>query len=72
MDFFLISVFWFVSLLICCWEDWYVVVDVGLLPRSDPDHFTALLLLQFKVGVKESKVHKVRAGKKLSDADSLV
>lgn len=77
-----ISVFRFVSLLICCWEDWYVVVDVGLLRRSealaDPD-VTDLLPLRFDVGVKDSRVellqkrqrvlspvNKVIAAKKLS------
>lgn len=53
-------VFFVMAQLICSREYGYVVVYLGLLPLcdtlSDPDNVATLLLLQFDVGVKHSKV----------------
>lgn len=61
------SVFLFITQLICSLEDGYVVVYLGLLSLcdtlSDPDNVATLLLLQFDVGVKYSKVELLQESK---------
>lgn len=60
------SLFLFIAQLVCSLEDRYVVVNLGLLSLCDalsnPDDVAALLLLQFDVGVKHSKVELLQEG----------
>lgn len=60
-------VFLFIAQLIFSLEDGYVIVYLRLLSLcdtlSDPDNVATLLLLQFDVGVKYSKVELLQEGK---------
>lgn len=57
----------FIAQLICSLKDGYIIVNLGPLSLrdtlSDPDDVTTLLLLQFDVGVKYSKVELLQESK---------